>query len=293
MMLRRALRTPALAARPLRTFASKPPGNKDGVSGSPRDGTTMPHVNEEVVAYDNILGGQKSPTEQEEGVPVADVLRQDPEALKKAPKVVREGLEKNAKQESLGENVEGDATGASTNLNSVAHAGTARLTASQVRLPYALPESDPVLSHLVGLIMKHGKKSQAQSRIQETLSILQRAAVTATAQAAADAGKAAFGDPLAAMKEAIEKVSPLVKLIQRKQGSKNVPVPIPLNEKGRRRRAIQWMLESADKRSDRSFAARFAQEIAAVLDGTSSAFQKKDAVHRLALVNRANASVKV
>ena len=249
----------------------------------------MPHVNEEVVAYDNILGGSKSPTEQDEGVPVGEILKKDPEALKNAPKVVKEGLEKNEKQQELGDNVEGDATGASTNLNMV---GVERPTASQVRLPYALPESDPVLSHLVGLIMKHGKKSQAQTRIQDTLTILQRAAVTATSSTV-DAGKAAFGDPLSALKEAIEKVSPLVKLIQRKQGSKNVPVPIPLNEKGRRRRAIQWMLESADKRSDRSFAARFAQEIAAVLDGTSSAFQKKDAVHRLALVNRANAAIKM
>lgn len=82
--------------------------------------------------------------------------------------------------------------------------------------------------------------------------------------------------------------------IQRKQGSKNIPVPIPLNEKGRRRRAINWILEASDKRtSERSFSARFAQELAAVLDGTSAAYQKKDALHKLALANRANASVKV
>lgn len=82
--------------------------------------------------------------------------------------------------------------------------------------------------------------------------------------------------------------------IQRKQGSKNVPVPIPLSEKGRRRRAINWILEASQKRtSEKSFSARFAQELAAVLDGTSGAFAKKDAVHKLALANRANASVKV
>lgn len=73
-----------------------------------------------------------------------------------------------------------------------------------------------------------------------------------------------------------------------------MPVPIPLSEKGRRRRAINWILEASQKRTgEKSFSARFAQELAAVLDGTSAAFQKKDAIHRLALVNRANASVKV
>lgn len=73
-----------------------------------------------------------------------------------------------------------------------------------------------------------------------------------------------------------------------------MPVPIPLSEKGRRRRAINWILEASQKRAgEKSFSARFAQELAAVLDGTSTAYQKKDAVHRMALANRANASVKV
>ena len=69
-----------------------------------------------------------------------------------------------------------------------------------------------------------------------------------------------------------------------------MPVPIPLSEKGRRRRAINWILEASDKRTgEKSFSVRFAQEIASVLDGTSSAYQKKDALHKLALTNRSNA----
>ncbi|ORY77319.1 ribosomal protein S7 domain-containing protein, partial [Protomyces lactucae-debilis] len=139
---------------------------------------------------------------------------------------------------------------------------------------------DEVLQHLVGLTMRHGKKSQAQSRIQETLNLLRKRAAVA--------GQ----DPLRLMKEAIERVSPLMKLIQRKQGSKNIPVPIPLTQKGSRRRAVTWVLESAAKRTSKSFAERFAQELGAVLDGTSSAFQKQLAVHKLALASRANAAIK-
>ena len=49
-------------------------------------------------------------------------------------------------------------------------------------------------------------------------------------------------------------------------------------------------MDASDKRtSEKSFSVRFAQEIGSVLDGSSSAYQRRDAVHRLALVNRANA----
>ena len=150
----------------------------DGVSNTPKDGTTMPHVNEEAVAYDNILGGEKSPTESDETVPVQEILQKSETGMQNAPKVIKE--------RSAGEAAEpvgGDATGASTNLN----------------FKYELPGSDSVLTHLVGIVMKDGKKSQAQSRIQVTLELLQRATQR---------------DPLASLKEAIERVSPLMKMVR-------------------------------------------------------------------------------
>lgn len=136
----------------------------------------MPHVNEEAVAYDNILGNKKSPTETEEAVPVQEILEKSSTGMKNAPKVVRDGQESS-------ESANGDATGASTNL----------------KFKYELPGSDAVLTHLVGIIMKDGKKSQAQSRIQGTLELLQRATQT---------------DPLQSLKEAIERVSPLMKMVR-------------------------------------------------------------------------------
>lgn len=139
----------------------------------------MPHVNEEAVAYDNILGGQKSPTESEETVPVQDILKKSETGMKNAPKVIREGRDEDPAQQGTGE----DATGASSNL----------------KFKYELPGSDSVLTHLVGVIMKDGKKSQAQSRIQGTLELLQRATQR---------------DALSSLKEAIERVSPLMKMVR-------------------------------------------------------------------------------
>lgn len=151
----------------------------NGTSDSPQDGTTMPHVNEEAVAYDNILKGEQSPTESDEAVSVQDVLRKSETGMKHAPKVVKEGLTPNPTNESTN----GDATGASTNL----------------KFKYELPGSDSVLTHLVGVVMKDGKKSQAQTRIQGALELLQRATQK---------------DPLACLKEALERVSPLMKMVR-------------------------------------------------------------------------------
>ncbi|BFZ57119.1 hypothetical protein PYCC9005_004169 [Savitreella phatthalungensis] len=258
-------------------MSDKVPKSQGGISNTPRDTQTMPHVNEEAVAYDNVIKGVKSPTEEEEGISVGELLKDDPSA----PKVIKEGLKSNPKSGSTGASTRREFSTSSRVLSALEPV-TERLTASQIQLPYNLPDSDPVLKHLIGLTMKHGKKAQATRRVQDTLNILQRNGV----------GSVPFTDPVHALKDAIDQCSPLVKLIQRKVGSKNVPVPIPLNEKGRRRKAITWILESADKRSDKRFPVRFAQEISAVLDGTSQVFQKKEAVHKMALLNRANAQVK-
>lgn len=153
--------------------------SQNGQSAAPKDNTTMPHVNEEAVAYDNILKGEKSPTESEEGVSVQDVLQKSETGMKNAPKVIKEGQAADPANESA----DGDATGASTN----------------VKFKYTLPGSDTVLRHLVGLVMKDGKKSQAQTRIQRSLELLQR-----TTQR----------DPLECLKEALERVSPMMKMVR-------------------------------------------------------------------------------
>lgn len=177
----RSLRSVSLQARSIRLYSSEIPNatSSEGVASTPKDGTTMPHVNEEAVAYDNILGGSKSPTESDEGVPVQEILQKSETGMKNAPKVIREGQA----EERSGESTEQDATGASTNL----------------KFKYELPGSDSVLTHLIGVIMKDGKKSQAQSRIQGTLELLQRATQK---------------DPLTSLKEAIERVSPLMKMVR-------------------------------------------------------------------------------
>lgn len=62
----------------------------------------------------------------------------------------------------------------------------------------------------------------------------------------------------------------------------------------RRRRAVMWIIEAADKKKARmTLAERFAEEIVAVVEGSSSAWLKRAQVHKTAVSSRANVKVKV
>jgi small subunit ribosomal protein S7 len=72
-------------------------------------------------------------------------------------------------------------------------------------------------------------------------------------------------------------VSPLVKISMHKAGGgTKQPVPYPLRLRQRRRFALVWISDAADKKKDRlGFAERFADEIVAVVEGKSSAWEKR------------------
>ncbi|RHZ56883.1 hypothetical protein Glove_396g100 [Diversispora epigaea] len=65
-------------------------------------------------------------------------------------------------------------------------------------------------------------------------------------------------NPYRIIKASIEKTSPLIRLIGYKQNSKNIQIPIPLNELQKRHKAIKWKLSASDKRSGKKFSEKLA-----------------------------------
>lgn len=64
-------------------------------------------------------------------------------------------------------------------------------------------------------------------------------------------------------------------------GTKDL-IPSPLNVRQRRRTALEWICDAADKRKERDrLAVRFADEIVAVVEGRSSAWEKRSQVYCL------------
>ena len=146
---------------------------------------------------------------------------------------------------------------------------------SPTKLP---PKQDPLLQFFVNLLMRDGKKASAERYIADMLAYI---------------AKLTNSDPLPVVYEAVELARPILRMQTRKQGGKNMQVPIPLNERQSTRRALKWIIDAGNKRSDRSISRRLAVEILAVVEGNSSVLSRKEEQHKVGMINRANASVRI
>jgi len=76
-------------------------------------------------------------------------------------------------------------------------------------------------------------------------------------------------DPCQILSQSVAIAAPLLKVMSTKRGSKTIHTPYPVSEQKRNRVAIRWIINAADKRKG-SLETRLADEINAVIDGTSS-----------------------
>lgn len=100
---------------------------------------------------------------------------------------------------------------------------------------------------------------------------------------------------------AIDSVAPLLRIRSQKGaagGGVALQIPVPLGLRQRRRTAVQWILAAAEKKSSRGsgkmmFAQKVAEEIVGVVEGKSSAWEKRAGVHRIGTSSRTNLNVQM
>merc|ERR1711939_551981 len=103
-------------------------------------------------------------------------------------------------------------------------------------------------------------------------------------------------NPVGYLTVAIDSVAPLLRIRSLKGaagGGAALQIPVPLGLRQRRRQAVQWILDAANKKKSRGsgrgqFAQRFADEIISVVEGKSSVWEKRMLVHRTGTSARAN-----
>jgi small subunit ribosomal protein S7 len=103
-------------------------------------------------------------------------------------------------------------------------------------------------------------------------------------------------DPIRYLTLAIDSVAPLFRIHSLRGaagGGQPLLTPVPLRERQRRRTAVMWILGAASKRPSRGggkdeFARRVAEEIIAVVEGRSAAWEKRMALHKLSVSIRGN-----
>ncbi|KPI34703.1 uncharacterized protein AB675_9444 [Cyphellophora attinorum] len=165
---------------------------------------------------------------------------------------------------------------------------------------------DPVVDQFTKMIMRDGKLARAQKNMSLILDHLRTSplATSTTTSATGAANRPLLSDnaisttritrpsiPRPLLTSAIDSVAPLIKIQQRAGilgGGQNLPIPIPLRVKQRRRTAIKWILESSKKRSEVALWERVAKEVVAVVQGQSGVWEKRGLVHRLGVGSRSN-----
>jgi small subunit ribosomal protein S7 len=107
-------------------------------------------------------------------------------------------------------------------------------------------------------------------------------------------------NPILYLTLAIDSVAPLLRIRSQKGaagGGVALQIPVPLGLRQRRRTAVQWILTAATKRKNRGsgkggFAQRVAEEMVAVVEGKSSVWERRNAIHKLGVAARANLNLR-
>ncbi|KAJ9631205.1 uncharacterized protein PV06_03998 [Exophiala oligosperma] len=278
----------------------------------------LPHVTEEQAALDKSMG--ENPPDIEQGTPVQEILKRDKDAQEKAPKVLKDDLKRTSPP-----GTRSYSTAVERPLPSQHNPRVEFRDMQVVGLDYpdagfghkfVLPDIqamtkldnfrkryDPVVDQVTKSIMRHGKLSKAQSNMTTILDILRTAPVPSAAgneQSSTGTERSLVStvprealplEPIKYLTAAIDSVAPLIKIRQQKGimgGGASLPLPVPLGLRQRRRTAIQWILSAAESRRELTLAERVAKEIINVAEGRSSAWEKRQRVHRLAISARAN-----
>ena len=130
----------------------------------------------------------------------------------------------------------------------------------------------PLVTQLINKVLVDGKKSTAE-----------RIVYGALEGARAKSG----GDPVAALKKAMDNVKPSLEVRSRRVGGATYQVPVQIDQQRRVSLAIRWLLTAAKARSGKSMQEKLAGELLDAANGTGATIKRREDTHRMAEANRA------
>jgi len=145
-------------------------------------------------------------------------------------------------------------------------------------------EADPVygnrlLTRFINRVMHSGKKHVAEDVVYKALDLV----------------KEKGEDPIKVFETAINTVGPKIEVKARRVGGASYQVPMEVRGDRRIALAIRWIVECANKRSNKeykTFAEKLAAELLDGAKGVGEAIKKRDTIHRMADANKAFAHFK-
>jgi small subunit ribosomal protein S7 len=133
--------------------------------------------------------------------------------------------------------------------------------------------SSPLVTHLINVVMKCGKKSLSERIVYGAFERVSE--------------KLQKGDPVDLLMGAMENARPKLEVKSRRVGGATYQVPLEVRPEERTTRSIKWLIRFARERSERTMAERLANELLAASRGEGGAMRQRDDVHRMAEANKA------
>jgi small subunit ribosomal protein S7 len=131
---------------------------------------------------------------------------------------------------------------------------------------------DVVLSKFMSSLMRHGKKSIAESIMYGAFDRIE--------------GRAKQ-DPVAVFHQALENVMPTIEVKSRRVGGATYQVPIEVRTDRRQALAIRWLITAARARGENTMVERLSGELLDAAQNRGTAVKKREDTHRMADANRA------
>ena len=129
-----------------------------------------------------------------------------------------------------------------------------------------------LVSRFVNCVMRDGKKSIALSMIYDAFDIIE---------------KKTNEPPLKVFEKAMNNVKPQIEVKSRRVGGSTYQVPTEIRPSRKIALAIRWILNFADKRSEKNMARKLAGEFMDAAEERGGAIKKREDTHKMAEANKA------
>jgi small subunit ribosomal protein S7 len=146
-----------------------------------------------------------------------------------------------------------------------------RVVAKREVLPDPLFNSQ-LVTKFVNVVMRDGKKTVAEKILYQALESI---------------GQKTSDDPMKVFKKAVENVKPSVEVKSRRVGGSNYQVPVEVRPSRRLALSMRWIIQSAEKRGEKTMRAKLAGELLDAAENRGGAIKKKEDTHRMAEANKA------
>ncbi|MGF1600128.1 MAG: 30S ribosomal protein S7 [Acidimicrobiales bacterium] len=138
-------------------------------------------------------------------------------------------------------------------------------------------EPDPVyrsvlVTQIVNKVLLEGKKNVAERIVYQALDIV---------------AEKTGGDPIAALKRAVDNVRPQLEVRSRRVGGATYQVPVEVRPRRATTLAIRWLVGFSRARRERTMAERLANEVLDASNGIGASVKRREDLHKMAESNKA------